>query len=202
MTVVALSATTSWAQDLGGRWSGYRDVHHRNDCRLAHQVLTHGQPAVKRDWALAIIHGCGPLGGEALAHLLRKHRFDTERGPELEEIVTNTTRFTDRSIYEAAMEIAQEPTAGEVARIQALRALFNQLTPGNFAPYESFVTDSLVPAGISTYHTYTATPLPEDAYEKIHEAMSMIRASKATPEPVRRAAMIVAVAARNPFGRH
>ena len=33
-------------------------VHHRNDCRLAEQILTQGQPAGKRDWALEIIGSC------------------------------------------------------------------------------------------------------------------------------------------------
>jgi hypothetical protein len=125
-------------------------VNHRNDCRLAHQVLTNGQPAVKRSWALAIVAGCGPLGGEALAHLLREHRFDTEQNPELERIVTSATKLTDRAIYEAAIAVAQDRTAGVVGRVEALRTLYNQLTPGSFAPYESFVTDSLVPFGVST----------------------------------------------------
>jgi hypothetical protein len=30
-------------------------VQRRNDCRLARQVLVHGQPASKRDWALGQI---------------------------------------------------------------------------------------------------------------------------------------------------
>ena len=33
-------------------------VKHRNDCLLAEQVLTHGQPANKRDWALNYIGSC------------------------------------------------------------------------------------------------------------------------------------------------
>jgi hypothetical protein len=150
--------------------------------------MTHGQPAVKREWALTVINNCGPLGGEAIAHLLRQHRSDTEWGPELERIVTQATKFRDRAIYEAGLEIAVDPSAGEVGRVQALRAIYNQFRPGNFAPYESFVTDSLVPFGISTYHVYTATPLPDDAYETILEAVEAIRASTTTPQPVRHAA--------------
>ena len=45
----------------------------RNECRLAHQILTKGQPANQRDWALEFIRRCGSLGGEAIAHLIRSH---------------------------------------------------------------------------------------------------------------------------------
>jgi hypothetical protein len=201
LVTTALPFKLALAQGNAEKWSDYRDVHHRNDCRLAHQVLTHGQPEVKREWALSIVSGCGPLGGEAIAHLLREHRSDIERRPELERVVTQATKFRDRAIYEAALEIAVDPSAGEVGRVQALRALYNQLRPGNFAPYESFVTDSLMPFGISTYHVYTATPLPDDAYETIIEEMEALTSSVTTPSPVRRASLIVWSAARTVMDR-
>jgi hypothetical protein len=154
--------------------------------------LTHGQPAVKRDWALAIIHGCGPIGGQALAHLLREHRLDTEQSHELERIVTGATKLTDRAIYEAAIAVAQDRTAGVVGRVQALRTLYNQLTPGSFAPYESFVTDSLLPFGVSTFVGGVGVPLPDDVCEKTIAAMEEILGAASAPEPVRNAALIIA----------
>lgn len=96
-------------------------VKHRNDCRLAEQVLTHGQPANNRAWALRVISNCGPLGGEAVATLLHDYKYATERTQEYEEIVLLATRLTDRSIYEAAMELSRDPEATNLARIQSIR---------------------------------------------------------------------------------
>ena len=50
--ILALSSAPAAAQSDTVPWRGYTDEQHRNDCRLAHQVLTLGQPAVKREWAL------------------------------------------------------------------------------------------------------------------------------------------------------
>lgn len=186
--LLVLAASPVFAQYPAQRWDGYRDVHHRNDCRLAAQILTHGQPANKREWAMSFIRGCGPLGGEAIGHLFRRHRAAEKRTPELEEVTLMATRMTDRSIYEAAMEIAQDPTAGTVARVQAIRAIFYQITPGSFAPYEDFVDTDGLPIGISTYHARKGEPLPENVFDEIVEAMQVIQRDASAPKPVRIAA--------------
>ncbi len=48
------------ASSLGGQQSEVPDsVHHRNNCRLAGQVITTGRPAAHTTWALSYIGACG-----------------------------------------------------------------------------------------------------------------------------------------------
>jgi pimeloyl-ACP methyl ester carboxylesterase len=47
-------------------------VRHRNECRLAKQVLTHGKTANRYDWAPRMSTHCGEVGGAGLAALIRR----------------------------------------------------------------------------------------------------------------------------------
>lgn len=180
-----VSASTLSAQHPDSKWTGYRDVHHRNDCRLAHQVLTHGQPAEKRDWALRVIPTCGPLGGEAIADLLREYADATVRTEEYDRIVLLGARLTDHSIYEAAMALAADPDANELARVQAVRAVYYQLSPGSFDDYESLVTPGVLPFATGTYHSSVGEPLPADAFFRARDAMAAIARDAALAERLR-----------------
>jgi hypothetical protein len=104
------------------------DVHLRNDCRLASQVLRTGHPAPRRTWALGTIRRCDTSGPEVLATVWR------ERAPsdttELGELFAATRDFNDRRVVDAVVDVARRTQASETTRIYALALLFNYAAPG------------------------------------------------------------------------
>lgn len=163
----------------------------RNECRLAHQILTKGQPANQRDWALEFIRGCGSLGGEAIAHLIRSHRGSDTWNAELDRIVDQTAYLVDLSIFEAGLEVAIDPSAGLVARVQGLRAMRTQLSPGDLITYDGLV-DPL--ANTRSWMLEVGAhfpPLPEEAYIRAEEAMRALLDVEELPDPLRAAAKVV-----------
>lgn len=200
-TVVAL-ALTSCAPAVQAQ-ANPDSVHHRNDCRLAAQVLTHGQPTNKRTWAGSYILRCGAAGGAAIAEVIRTRRDEATRQPDFDHIILLTSRIRDRAIFEAAAAIARDPAAGKVSRIQAIRTLYFQISaPGNVDPYESFLTG---PAADMTYvpqshaNWIVGTQLAPDAVRQALEIAESVAAS-ATDRDLRTAAAKLARAARTALG--
>jgi hypothetical protein len=175
-------------------WTGFRDVHHRDECRLAHQILTLGQPANKREWALDRIGTCGPEGGEALATQFQAKRLANDDTPELEDLVIAARDFVDGNLYRAALGIASDGTAGTAARVDAIRIIFGMLRPGTRATYEEFADAETTITGAFTVQPTYGTPLPTTAAEDARKAMQDVRRTAQT-EAVRNAAGKLFVAA-------
>lgn len=190
--VVLLLMPVQPAAAQGGGQERAREAKHQADCRLAHQVLTTGQPAVKRDWALAKIGTCRELGGEALAAQLDDHRLTGERTDRLEQVVLATSRFVDREIVRATLEIAADPAAGTVARVQAIRVLSYQIAPASHAPYESYVQPGGTLFARATESVVVGTPLQDGTCTRIRSVLAEVHEAASTPEPVRIAARNVA----------
>lgn len=172
VVVGACLATAAPLEAQGGSGKeGYTDVHHRNDCRLAHQVLTHGQPAVRRAWALEVAPGCGALGGQALAAALEELR-NASAGAELEAVVYAASRLTDATVFQAALRLGSDAGAGPDARVAAWRVVQYQLVPGSY--------DEPAPAGdgaftggareASTAAPLPGAPLPADRLDRARQA--------------------------------
>lgn len=194
--LACLPAAAAAQQDpMDPHWRGYQDAHHRNECRLANQVLTRGQPANQREWALGIIVTCGPLGGSTIAQLLRDHRTEEEWGEELELVVNLTWPLHDRSIYEAAFEIATDPNAGTAARVQALRVLYYQISPGSRDPYETFLPESMTSHFPAFHGPRVGDPLPKDALQELLIMARAIVDDAAVDERIRSAATKLMIAA-------
>jgi hypothetical protein len=119
---------------LGAQMTRADSVRHRNNCRLARQVITTGVPADRRGWALAYLRDCGAEGGSALAQALGSLRYG--RVPDVEALVFASGDLSDRSIADTALAIASDAGVPSQARIQALRVLNSQLLPGSFVSYE------------------------------------------------------------------
>lgn len=111
-------------------------VKHQNECRLARQVLIHGQPVAKRSWALGHFVTCGREAPEVVAQVLARHRAETGFGRELDEVVTAAGSVSDRDMALAALRITMDRAAGLGARGQALRLLYTQIRPGASVEYE------------------------------------------------------------------
>jgi hypothetical protein len=167
--------------------------HQRNNCRLAHQILVHGEPAHKRDWAIGYANNCGVLGGEALAAAIPLFRAVSATGGEMETLVQSAAFLVDQRIFLSALDLATDKTASPVSRIQAIRIAYHQLNPATFQSYEAFVSDSRETGIVHMPSSGSeapgiGTPLPGDALDRTVSSMSGIAADNSTPQPVRRAA--------------
>lgn len=171
-------------------------VKHRNDCRLAAQVITLGQPANRRNWALRLLPNCGAAGGVAIAQALASYRAAQAPEQRLEELVMLTSVLHDASIFDVAAGIAVDPTAGKAARIQAVRVLFFQVSRGRADPYESFLaSDEMTYLPISDYPYMVGAVLPADAARRAAQIASTIQSQSGTDADLCSAASKLASAA-------
>lgn len=179
-----------------------KDQKHRAECRLAHQVLTQGQPADKRDWAVGKTRTCPSLGGEAIASELDRLRTVDQRTDELERVVLATSSFVDRRIVSRALDIASDAAAGTAARVQAIRVLSHQMAPSALTQYEQFVQPPSGPLvlkiNIPTTGGFTEGDQPVTAVDvqQIAETLERVAEDGAAAPEVRNAAMLVAGTAR------
>lgn len=184
--------STSSAQDV-------RDsVKHRNDCRLAAQILTRGQPAIRMPWALRIVPDCGATGGDAVAEVIRASPRGGVSETKLESVVMVASVLEDAGIFSAALEAAGDGAGDKAARIQALRVLFYQLCTGRIDPYESFLsTNETVYIPIADYPRTVGRPLPADAVAQAATLARQLITNHAIDSDVRAAARKLLSAVRN-----
>lgn len=163
---LALLVAVSVPHSLAGQSERADEVQARNDCRLAFQVLVHGQPANKRDWALTVIGDCGPEGADAIAHALREERRASTRTLGLDDLANVASTIVDAEVFRAALDIAGDATAGEAARVHAIGILNTQITR-RVLPYEALVTDPhagrVVLGDVTTWQPLLVRELPPDA---------------------------------------
>lgn len=173
--LVVFFACLAWSPPVFGQVNP-DSVRHRNDCRLAAQILTSGQPANRRTWALRLLPTCGAAGGVAIADALRSARAAQGWEPGLEEIVMLTSVLHDANIFAAAANVAADPSAGKAARIQAVRVLYYQLGRGRADPYESFLAgdEGLIYIGPSDYPYEVGAPVPGDAATRAAQVAATI----------------------------
>lgn len=159
-------------------------VQARNDCRLAHQVLVHGQPANKRDWALTVVDDCGPEGADAIAHVLRTQRIATTRSAGLDQLANAASMIVDAEVFRAALEVAADETAGEAARVHAIGIVNTQITR-SVLPYEALVTDPrtgrLFVGDVTTWQPLAVRELPADARAAAVATLSRLMTESQSP---------------------
>lgn len=117
------------------------EVKHRNDCRLAEQVLTHGQPANKRDWALGLIGTCD----EAPAVLPGLWSQQPTADSEIEALYHASIRSGDEATFAAALAAAQDPSAISRLRLAGLATVVTRVRSDLFLSYDHLRTVSGVP---------------------------------------------------------
>jgi hypothetical protein len=102
------------------------EVHLRNDCRLAAQVLDTGQPANRRDWALHTIWLCGEEGPPILARMWSQAKTDSARA---ESVLDLSSRLRDSRIADAATAVARDASSPDAARLAAIILLIRYADP-------------------------------------------------------------------------
>ena len=97
---------------------------HRNQCRLARQVLLEGHPANRRAWASEYILTCPEEAPEPLA---RRWRVTTE--DPIQHLVDFSFRIPDRRIFDAVYAVAETESRPEHVRVAALALLARYADP-------------------------------------------------------------------------
>jgi hypothetical protein len=169
-------------------------IKHRNDCRLAEQVIRTGHPNPHFRWAVGMARRCASVGG-ALADALRAARTSSDTA-YLQALTSPVIELRDGGVLSAAMEIAQDETASDAARVYSFRVLMWALAPGAGISYAD-ITDQVpgrrkmcVPHGtpIHLSVTWGSTPLPSDYEARIHDIGRAVLTDSSVAAPVRSAA--------------
>lgn len=144
-------------------------VKHRNDCRLAAQVLATGHPAPHYSWALDQAWNC-PETAAGLADRLRSSGTLRDTAA-LNALTAPTLRLRDGRIYTAALGLVQDKSATPEARVFAARTLIYSMRPGGGIDYTALTgPNGFCYGGGPSPHQSIAQgePLPAGYVEQIH----------------------------------
>lgn len=103
-----------------------QDVHLRNDCRLAAQILETGHPAPHYAWATGIIPKCAETGGAVLAQVWSNPPSDSMT---LDRLFHASYTLRDRRVTIAVAAAAANQTLPQLVRLNAIRVLTGHAVP-------------------------------------------------------------------------
>ena len=176
-------------------------IHRRNDCRLAAQVLTTGQPSPRLQWAAEVMPGC-PQAGITVASALERYRTSRDTA-FLSWVTLPANSLQDGHVFVTAMAVLQDKTASAEARVFANRLLFWHLYPSSGVYYSTLVDvdgdgrNPCIAFGASSHVTLVqGSPLPPDWKAQIHAAATRVMRDQTEPAPVRQSAVCVALRSR------
>ncbi|HEX8670240.1 MAG TPA: hypothetical protein VF710_00045 [Longimicrobium sp.] len=138
-------------------------VKHRNDCRMAAQVLITGEPRTRREWALDYISNCEHEGPPAIVQEWRTVPGDTA---SVVKVMRASTMIHDARIYEQVRAVVLDRSRPDVVRVGAMHVLDNYVDPhhvGWFSavPVVGAANVQVLPAGgVVTHAPYTNGPVP------------------------------------------
>lgn len=112
-------------------------IHHRNDCRLAAQVVTTGRPHPRLAWATSIMRTCRDAGG-TIAQVFSANRHSTDTA-YLDVLTYPAIALRDGVLFETAVAIATDRSASLEARVFAIRTLIWSMYPGGGIGYADLV---------------------------------------------------------------
>jgi hypothetical protein len=104
------------------------EARHRNQCRLAGQVLTTGHPEPKREWARRYVTSCREEAPAFFAAEWARVEGDTAR---LGDLVFDSGRIRDERLYQALRNVVADRSRPELARIGAMLVLARYVDPYN-----------------------------------------------------------------------
>lgn len=202
MRFLALLVIASCMAPLGAHAQPAADAaRHQNDCRIAVQVVTTGQPQARQEWALSKIRSCGADAGRALASIIPRLREvpDTAR---LNRYFSATREVYDGQIFDAAFAIAGDRTASTPARVFALRSLIWSGNPGRLLSYTDLAGDASgrthCAGGFTSHVSLTAgAPLPAGYDARVRELAARLARDSSVPVEVRRAAQCAKLTTRS-----
>ena len=188
--IIAVAALLISAARRAGAQVDPDSVHHRDNCRLAAQVLATGNPAPKTAWADDYILSCGADVGLALARYLGRLRTGQDTTTLL-PVLAQSSFVRDGTLFSGALAVARDPGASTPARVVALLTALTQV-----APRAAFNTGRLFAPGTrvecplqwnsSALPVAGGSTLPADAVTQVRSAASAV-GSAGAPVALRRA---------------
>lgn len=106
------------------------EVRHRNNCRLAAQVLRTGNPRTRYDWARNLISSCRDEGPAFFVEQWRTIHPDTAES-ELFALVRHSARVRDARLYAELRSVAADRARPDVVRVGAMLVLIRYVTPSH-----------------------------------------------------------------------
>jgi hypothetical protein len=163
---------------------------------LVRQVLTTGHPANKRNEAIAYLPRCGPVAGQTVAEVFDASRTVSDPNSEVDELITAVWGLRDRALLEIGLDVAHDPSASVVARIEALRLVLAQIDPSSPVQYHELTRETTAESTILDWPVRIGTPLPPDYLTRIAEVLDGIVADSSAPPSVSSIAGQIAFVAR------
>jgi hypothetical protein len=108
-------------------------MHHRNNCRIAGQVLATDQPANRVEWAASYVGSCPNEGPAWLVTQWQKVSSESEAM----QLVHLSSRFRDDRLYNTAIAIARDKRRPEAARIGSVLLLARFANPANALTFDA-----------------------------------------------------------------
>jgi len=196
---LVLAAVALTLPQLASAQANPDSVHHRNQCRLAAQVIQSGHPAPKWEWAWTYIDACLPSErAETYLSAIRQVRTSSDLRL-IHRSVMPVVWFRDGRLFEAVLELAGDPGAATPARVVAFVALARIKEPQATASYEGFIGGSTEINGIpvarcsgsrghTTGYLVGSTAMPTDYRERIISLAREVATDPRQPRNVRSAA--------------
>ena len=178
-------------------------IQHRNDCRLAEQVLRTGHPAPREDWALAMIWTCAQ-SGPAVAEALSVARASSDTA-YLNALTSPLIRLRDGSVFAAALTLAGDRGASVPARVAALRALMYAVRPGGYVDFASLGSPQTINCfgtSATDSRVLNGAPLPANHVESVGVLADGLQKDASEPDAIRSAANCAMLLVRSIQRRH
>ncbi|HEX8394766.1 MAG TPA: hypothetical protein VF665_20645 [Longimicrobium sp.] len=174
------------------------DLHRRNNCRLAEQVIRTGHPANKMQWAWQYIGLC-PAAQQI--PLLLDRIQQARQSPDsalAHDAMLRLSTLQDGTLFRAVLNVAGDRQSTVTARIHAFMALAAVSDPTSYPRYEAFVQMGQLPEGsvgvctvMRSHHLFREpgpTPLPADYRSQIVALARRVAADPTEAREVRGAA--------------
>ena len=173
------------------------------ECDRAAGVVSRGRVSANEMWALLNISACGTVGANAIATGIGKLTNHTDTA-QFEVFMGAADNWRDASIFNAAMQLANNASATPEARVYAIRHLLTLLQPYHRWTYAGLAEspDSTATQGGGGCYGYmgseprgsiAGSPLPSTYESQIREALSTLANDLAAPQAVRAAARCLIV---------
>lgn len=165
-------------------------VRHRNQCRLALQIVERGHPAPHERWAYSFVSACGAEAGRAIAARLRSLRTSTDTA-ELRLATWPASQLRDNTIFNASLDLAGDRGASDVARAFAVRNLIWLIAPtANLLNFDPWHAAGLGCAGaVMDRGTDDGAPLDSDYRDRVRTLVERLARDRTEPRAVRTAAL-------------
>ena len=101
------------------------DVHLRNDCRLAAQVLETGHPHPRYRWAVQRAADCSESGPPAYV----KRWSEAADSADVRDLLSFSARIRDQRLVDQALAVARDRQRPDVVRVGAMLLLWRYVDP-------------------------------------------------------------------------